>query len=66
MDEDFALWNFLEEERERYASSAEADGGGKASAFEDDDDDDELTNDELAERIAEMLGQGITRQGGNY
>lgn len=68
MDEDFMLWNFLEEERERYAGM---EGGGTASAAayeeeEDEDEDELLADDELMEMLAEKFGMGIIRQGGNY
>lgn len=67
MDEDFALWNFIEAERERYA---EQDSGSSAAAAaeeeEEEIDEDELNEDELTEKLAEKIGQGILRRGGNY
>ena len=64
MDEDFMLWEFLEQERERVASSddrANADG----EVFEEEDDFDDEYDDEFMDQIAEKLGLGILRQGGN-
>lgn len=65
MDEDFMLWNFLEEERERYNNSKDDDGKTEAQQ-EYDEDEDELTDDELIELLSEKLGNGLLRQGGNY
>ena len=62
MDEDFMLWNFLEEERERYSGKEEL----TEAQQEFDEDEDNMSDDELMEKIAERLGMGITRQGGNY
>ena len=59
------LWNFLEEERERYNNSKDDDGRTEAQE-EYDEDEDELTDDELIELLSEKLGQGLLRQGGNY
>lgn len=64
MDEDFALWNFIEAERERYAEQDS--GSSAAAAAEEEIDEDELNEDELTEKLAEKIGQGILRRGGNY
>lgn len=69
MDEDFMLWNFLEEERERYAGMEGGEASAAAAAAEEEEDEDEeelLEEDEMMEMLAEKFGQRITRQGGNY
>lgn len=59
MDEDFMLWAFLEEERERLSGSGSVSGGEDEYVEEDDDEDEE--DEELMERI----GLGLLRRGGN-
>ena len=59
MDEDFALWNFIEEERERFSKENE-DLTEAQSVYDVDEDD------EMVEKLAEKFGLGIIRQGGNY
>ena len=66
MDEDFALWNFLEEERERYSKDSEDLSGARSGRGGEEDDDEDEDEDEVIEKIAEKLGQGLLRQGGNY
>lgn len=62
MDEDFMLWNFLEEERNRQ-SSINSDSGKEDEEIEDEDI---MSEDELTDLFAEKLGQGLLRRGGNY
>ena len=59
MDEDFALQNFIEEERERFSKESE-DLTEAQSEYNEDEDD------EMVEKLAEKFGLGIIRQGGNY
>lgn len=59
MDEDFALQNFIEEERERFSQESE-DLTEAQSEYNEDEDD------EMVEKLAEKFGLGIIRQGGNY
>lgn len=59
MDEDFALYNFIEEERERFSQESE-DLTEAQSEYNEDEDD------EMVEKLAEKFGLGIIRQGGNY
>ena len=62
MDEDFALWNFLEEERERFSKEAEDLTEAQQEFLEDEDE----SEDEELEKLVEKIGQGIIRRGGNY
>lgn len=62
MDEDFMLWNYLEEERNRQ-SNINSDSDNSNGEIEDED---VMSEDELTDLFAEKLGQGLLRRGGNY